>query len=112
MTQVFLDQEFDRGRTPFEDDYQRAEERALYWLSAGWFTPEEVREWLHRCPNVSPDVAVSLANAGVPPRLANLRLWYRKVESDRPPLYMQIGANQITVERAVEWLRERGLLAA
>jgi hypothetical protein len=112
MTQVFLDHYYPGSNPPWEDEVQNAERSAGCWLEAGWLTPAQVRDWLRHCPNVDPGVAVAFLVAGVSPKLAATRLWYGKVLSDRPALFVRVQLGDLTVDGATAQLKQAGMLAA
>ena len=111
MTQVFLDHYYPGSNPPWKDEVQNAERSAGCWLEAGWLTPAQVRDWLRHCPNVDPGVAVAFLAAGVPPKLAATRLWYGKVLSDHPALFVRVQLDDLTVDGATAQLKQAGLLA-
>ncbi len=56
-------------------------------------------------PNITPETAGKLAQAGVAPEQAALRLWYGKHNPDRPTMAERVQVGLITAEQAADEIR-------
>lgn len=107
----------ERGRTsPLPREIPADEAETLKEIGGSWliefFTPEEIGRWLvaHNC-QIGADTAAAFRRVGVSAEAAATRLWYGKVNKNRPSLAERVEARELTPEAAAADLRAAGLLA-
>lgn len=109
MTQVMLNHMNLAPGGPWEDEVNRAARLAGEW-GHELFNDKEATAWLNQCPGIDARTAAQFQHASVPPRLAAPHVWYGKINPERPCLYQRVAMYGLTIDEAVEELRQAGLM--
>jgi hypothetical protein len=94
---------------PWEDEVTRAMLQAGLW-GHEFFDHREAATWLDQCPGIDARTAAQFRGVGIPPNVAAQRSWYGKANPERPCLYQRVAMCDITIDEAVEQLRQARLI--